>query len=58
MGQMKTLGTTATKVETHGASTIVTYHNTDVVCFDSASVLLKTGGETLPFRDDFAAFTR
>jgi hypothetical protein len=95
MAKMDTLGKVATKVETHGENTIITYHNTDVVCFDSNSVLLKTGGwatnttktrmnqasaqfnlgyhvyqkdfswyvvtpkgETLPFRDDFAAFTR
>jgi hypothetical protein len=95
MGQMKTLGKIATKVETYGENTIITYHKTDVVSFDSNSVLLKTGGwftsttktrmnqasrqfnlgyyvyqkdfswyvvtpkgETLPFRNNFAAFTR
>ena len=44
MSQTKKLGPTATTVRQEGNTTIVRYHDTDVVSFDDSVVTLDTGG--------------
>ena len=44
MGQTQTIGRTATKVEHLGKNTLVWYHSTPVVQFDTDYILLDTGG--------------
>jgi hypothetical protein len=44
MSQTHTLGKTATTISRHGENTIITYHSTPVVTFDSEWVHLDTGG--------------
>ena len=35
---------TATRIHQHGGNTYVTYHDTDVVCFDNSWIMLRTDG--------------
>ena len=44
MARMDRIGTTATRIERHGANTYVWYHSTPVVSFDDKTVLLRNDG--------------
>ena len=44
MANMHKIGSTATTVRTEDGYTIVRYHNTDVVKFNSDEIVLNTGG--------------
>ena len=44
MANMHKIGSTATTVRTENGYTIVRYHNTDVVKFNSDEIVLNTGG--------------
>ena len=48
MGQTLTVGTRATRISQHGDNTIISYHSTPVVTFDSKWILLNTGGWFTP----------
>jgi succinate dehydrogenase/fumarate reductase flavoprotein subunit len=51
MTQTKKVSGVATKVSEDGADTIVKYHNTEVVRFNSKRIVLNTGGyETMTTR--------
>jgi len=44
MAQTKTIGHHATSIHTDNDMIIVTYHNTEVVKFNSSTIILNTGG--------------
>ena len=44
MPKMDKLGKTATSIRVENGKTFVRYHDTDVVTFDSKSIVLNTGG--------------
>ena len=44
MAQQNTLGKKATTISTHEGWTIITYHQTQVVRFNSEFIVLNTGG--------------
>ncbi len=44
MGQVKTVGTTATTISNDGEYTIVTYHATQVIKWNEKEIIINTGG--------------